>query len=106
MIDSGDLANYFDVICYGDDVAKSKPHPDLFLLAAKKINIPSERCVIIEDSANGLLAAKKGGIVALMFKNPNSGNQNTEQANLVFENFCELNILLLKKLTLGTNPTP
>lgn len=97
MIDGAGLVNFFDSIVYGDDVDKSKPHPDLFLLAAKNINALPEKCIVIEDSSNGLLAAKKGNMVALMFKNSNSGNQNAEQADFVFENFCELNILLLKK---------
>lgn len=48
----------FDAICTGDMVKNHKPNPDIFLLAKDKVNIPSENCLVLEDSKNGIIAAK------------------------------------------------
>ncbi len=50
-----------------DMVAHGKPEPDLFLLAAKKMNVKKEDCIIIEDSIAGMTAAKKAGIDVIAF---------------------------------------
>ncbi len=48
-----------------DQVERGKPHPDLFLFAAANNSAPTSRCVVIEDSANGIRAAKAAGMYAL-----------------------------------------
>lgn len=45
----------------GDDVARGKPAPDLFLLAAKQLDVPPARCLVIEDSVNGVRAGIAAG---------------------------------------------
>ena len=52
------LRGYFGAIVGGDQVSNGKPAPDIFLLAAKKINLPASDCYVFEDSRNGILAAK------------------------------------------------
>jgi beta-phosphoglucomutase-like phosphatase (HAD superfamily) len=42
----------------GDEVQQGKPHPDIYLLAAKKLGISPEACLVIEDSLAGIAAAK------------------------------------------------
>jgi HAD superfamily hydrolase (TIGR01509 family) len=56
------LSKYFDTIVSGYDVARGKPSPDIFLLAAKKLGVEKYKCVVIEDGTNGMLAAKAAGI--------------------------------------------
>ena len=51
----------FDFFC-GDAVAKKKPAPDVYNLAAKTLGVPKEQCVVIEDSGIGLQAAKAAGM--------------------------------------------
>ena len=51
----------FDAVVTGDDVAKKKPDPEIFLLAASRLNLPPENCLVIEDAPNGILAAKAAG---------------------------------------------
>lgn len=63
--DSG-TQNYFDVLVYGDMVARSKPSPDIFLLAAKKLGVAPERCIVLEDSIQGNRAAIAGGFLSVM----------------------------------------
>ena len=52
----------FEYIVGGDQVENSKPAPDTFLLAAKKMGIPPENCFVFEDSDNGALAAHNAGM--------------------------------------------
>lgn len=56
----------FDGTVYGEDVAKSKPHPEIFLRAASKIGVEPENCFVLEDSLNGLIAAFDGGFKPVM----------------------------------------
>ena len=51
------LRGYFESIVGGDQVSNGKPAPDIFLLAAKKINLPASDCYVFEDSRNGIKAA-------------------------------------------------
>ncbi|WP_440897879.1 HAD family hydrolase [Amphibacillus sp. Q70] len=53
------LECYFDKVITGDDVVNGKPNPEVFLTAAKEFELPPENCTVIEDSTNGLLAAKR-----------------------------------------------
>jgi beta-phosphoglucomutase family hydrolase len=57
-----EVENYFKAIIGGDMVSKGKPDPEIFLLAAKKINIEPVNCLVIEDGTNGMEAAKLGGM--------------------------------------------
>lgn len=61
------LYKYFDVICSGQDVKKSKPEPDIFLMAARDLNIKPEKCLVIEDSISGIMGAKKAGMNVIGF---------------------------------------
>ena len=51
----------FDAIVTGDDVARKKPDPEIFLLAAHRLNLPPGECLVIEDAPNGIAAAKAAG---------------------------------------------
>ena len=56
------LKESFDAIGCGDDVEKGKPSPDIFLKAAKKIDVEPENCFVVEDSPAGIKAAFSGGM--------------------------------------------
>ena len=51
----------FDAIVTGDDVAQKKPDPEIFLLAASRLNLPPAECLVVEDAPNGIAAAKAAG---------------------------------------------
>jgi len=51
----------FDAIVTGSDVARKKPNPDIFLTAAKLIGLPAAHCLVVEDAASGVQAAKAAG---------------------------------------------
>eukprot|EP00741_Cyanophora_paradoxa_P018033 tig00021037_g17413.t1 len=52
----------FEFVIAGDDVKRKKPNPDIYQEAQKRLGVPPERCVVIEDSRIGLLAAKAAGM--------------------------------------------
>ena len=54
-------AGDFDAIVTGDDVARKKPDPEIFLLAARRLDLPPAACLVIEDAPNGIAAAKAAG---------------------------------------------
>lgn len=56
------LASSFDVIVSGEEVTAGKPAPDIFRLAAKRLDVAPSRCLVIEDSPHGLEAARRAGM--------------------------------------------
>lgn len=91
------IRDYFDYIVTGDYVRKSKPEPDIFLYAAEKLDVDPKECVVIEDSHNGVLAAKKANMKCIGYKNPNSGNQDLSKADLTIDNFNNINGIFIRK---------
>lgn len=69
MIDQNNLKNYFDVIYSGEMVKESKPHPDIYLKTAKELGVNPEDCLVMEDSAFGVTAAKAANMTALGLRN-------------------------------------
>ncbi|MCI1982731.1 MAG: HAD-IA family hydrolase, partial [Oscillospiraceae bacterium] len=59
------LDRFFDAAVDGSEIRKSKPDPEVFLLAAKKLGVPPGSCVVVEDAAAGISAAKAGGMAAV-----------------------------------------
>jgi beta-phosphoglucomutase-like phosphatase (HAD superfamily) len=61
-LDAADLTDLFDTIVTIDDVGKAKPEPDLFLEAARRLMVDPCRCLVFEDSNQGLEAARRAGM--------------------------------------------
>ena len=60
------VREYFSKIVSGTEVKQGKPAPDIFLLAAKRIDLEPEECFVFEDSANGIKAGKAAGCITVM----------------------------------------
>lgn len=71
----------------GSQVEHGKPEPDIFLAAAKKLAVDPKDCLVIEDSDAGILAAKRAGMKVVGYANPNSHNQQLNEADLVVKDF-------------------
>lgn len=84
------IAHYFEVIMSGDDVKYSKPNPEIFLKVAQWYGLPATQFTVIEDSANGVKAAKSAGMQCVGFQNPLSGGQDLSQADLLIHSMQEL----------------
>jgi len=88
------IAHFFDVRFSAEHVKNTKPAPDVFLAAAQLMDTPPERCVVVEDSRNGTLAAKAAGMSCIGFVNPDSGGQDLSAADVLIHRFDELLALL------------
>lgn len=65
ILEKTKLAGKFDAVSCGLDTTKSKPDPEVFLIAAKKLGVTPCDCVVVEDSDAGIEAAKTGGMYAI-----------------------------------------
>ena len=86
------LIDYFQYIVSGEEVVKGKPSPDIYIEAAKQLGVDTKHCVVIEDSRNGVTAAKKAGMKCIGYKNINSGNQDLSQADMIIESIKEIDL--------------
>lgn len=71
IIDKLELKHYFEIIVDGTMVEQPKPHPEVFLNAAKFMNLKPEDCIVFEDAESGVKAAKSGGFLAIAVGNEN-----------------------------------
>ena len=89
-LDRLDLAkNFHAVVCRGD-APRIKPAPDLFLEAAKQLNTAPEHCLVIEDSMNGLKAAKAAGMPTWVIPNRVTDCLDFSNADRIFRSLAEL----------------
>ncbi|MFO7711090.1 MAG: HAD family phosphatase [Candidatus Woesearchaeota archaeon] len=63
------LLSFFDAAVHSDMVQNSKPAPDLFMRAAEDLGIEYSQCMVVEDSINGIIAARKAGMEAIAITN-------------------------------------
>ena len=84
------IAHYFEVIMSGDDVKYSKPNPEIFLKVAQWYGLPATQFTVIEDSTNGVKAAKSANMQCVGFQNLLSGGQDLSQADLLIHSMQEL----------------
>ena len=94
IIDKLDLVLDFHAIVDGGMTENSKPEPDIFLLAAEKLGVPPEECLVIEDSQAGLTAAKKAGMKSVLFGN----DKGLKGAQLQIDTWLEADLPNFKKL--------
>jgi beta-phosphoglucomutase family hydrolase len=62
VLEAGGLTACFDAIAAGDEVTRSKPDPEIFLLAATRLGVPPPDCLVFEDSPHGIEAACRAGM--------------------------------------------
>ncbi|SES89568.1 beta-phosphoglucomutase [Natronincola peptidivorans] len=93
ILDKLNLMAYFDVIVDGNKVTKAKPDPEVFLLAAKLLNLSPEKCIVFEDAFSGIEAAKSAGMYAVGIGSP----QVLYQADLVFPSLEKITIDSIEK---------
>lgn len=81
------LNPYFKAKLSGADLIASKPHPEIFINAAKASGFEKHECIVIEDSTNGIKAANSANIFCVGFDSVHSKNQDYTTANKVITNF-------------------
>ena len=81
------LDQYFKAKISGADLKASKPHPEIFEKASKLSGHPKNKCLVIEDATNGIIAAKSAGIFCVVFDGGHSKNQDYSKADIVINDF-------------------
>ncbi|MCE1197437.1 MAG: HAD family phosphatase [Marinilabiliales bacterium] len=84
------LVSYFEAIVDCKEAGAGKPDPAIFLMALKKLALPAEACVVIEDSGNGIKAAKAAHIPCIAYNGPGSEHQDQSAADLRITEFRQL----------------
>lgn len=84
------LFPYFTHIVSGEDFPQSKPHPAIFLEAVRLSQHQAQECMVIEDSTNGIAAAKGAGVFCIGYDSFHSKNQDYSRADWVVKHFDEL----------------
>ena len=99
VLSSLGIADLFQIVISGEDVAKGKPDPEGFLLAAERLVIMPGNCVVIEDSTAGVSAAKRAGMhcVAITNTRPRS---KLVRADLIIDSLETVSVDDLKRLVL------
>jgi HAD superfamily hydrolase (TIGR01509 family) len=92
VLDLSGLAPLFKVTVSSEEVARGKPAPDVYLEAARRLGVPPERSAAIEDSENGIRAAKAAGMRVIAIPNPHfpPDPEALEQADVTLRSLSEL----------------
>ena len=90
------LDRFFSNKLSGADLKASKPHPEIFINAAKAANALPNECFVIEDSTNGIKAAKRAGIFCVAYKSEHSKNQDYTLADMVISDYKEVKFNKIK----------
>ena len=97
IFDRFNLHQYFKAKISGADLKASKPHPEIFIKAAELAEEKKADCMVIEDSTNGIKAAHAAGIYCVGYKSPNSTNQDYSKADMVINDFKEIEYSKLRQ---------
>ncbi|WP_288688957.1 bifunctional mannitol-1-phosphate dehydrogenase/phosphatase [uncultured Acinetobacter sp.] len=73
---NANVYKFFDVLVCGDEVEQGKPHPEIFMRAAQKLNLKTSECLMFEDSENGVTSAYDAGGITMLFKDIKAPNEN------------------------------
>jgi HAD superfamily hydrolase (TIGR01509 family) len=83
------VRQYFPIVVGGDEVTHGKPEPDIFLRCAELLGVAPARCAVIEDSVNGVLAARRAGMTAIGLRTASTSTLVLEGCLAVVDSFDE-----------------
>jgi beta-phosphoglucomutase len=84
VLDNLDLRHYFKAVVSGDDVVESKPHPEVFLKAAKLLEVDPSSCIVFEDAPKGVEAAAKAGMKSVVVTTMHNEAEFAAYNNILF----------------------
>lgn len=85
----------FDCVITGDDpeIRRGKPHPDIFLLTAEKMQAPPSQCLVFEDSPAGIDAARAAGMYAIAVPDPHMDDSAYGNAHQIIRNLNDIDLV-------------
>ena len=84
------IHNRFNIIVSGEDVVNGKPAPDVFLAAARALNVAPQNCLVLEDAPFGVQAAKAAGMTCFAVPNPSAGALDLSLADRIVPSLHEV----------------
>lgn len=84
------LENYFKKTVCGDEVINGKPHPEIYLKVADKLEIAPKECLVIEDSPAGIEAAKNAGMSVISYLSQHNHKADLRKADHQIKNLKEI----------------
>lgn len=98
VLETLDFGKYLDTVVTKLDVARLKPHPDCFLLAAERLGVAPSECVVLEDAEKGVIAAQRAGMKCIAAPNGFTMNNDFSRATLTVDSLAELSYQSLLSL--------
>jgi beta-phosphoglucomutase family hydrolase len=84
VLDNLNIRNYFQAVISGSDVTESKPHPEVFLKAAKLLEVEPSSCIVFEDAPKGVEAAANAGMQCVAVTTMHSPTEFDAYTNILF----------------------
>ncbi len=91
-LSSRGLLGYFDAITTKEDVTNAKPDPEIYIKAAARLGTAPENAIAIEDSLNGVTAAKRAGLNCVVVPNPMTASMDFEHADLRLDALSDMSL--------------
>jgi HAD superfamily hydrolase (TIGR01509 family) len=98
VLDKFSLREFFSVVVSGDFIELGKPHPDIYIYTAKRLGIEPRECVVIEDSINGVKAAKGAGMICIAVPDKRLEQREFQIADLVVDSLGMISVEAIKNL--------
>jgi len=94
ILENAGAKHLFDKILGKESAKKEKPHPEIFLNAAKALQCPTSKCIVIEDALKGLSASKAAGMPCIIIRNQLNQNIDFGGADLIFPSLFDFLTIL------------
>ena len=98
------LQDAFDTTVSASDVDNSKPAPDLFLAAARRLGIAPQNCLVVEDTLAGVRSAKAADMFAIQLRAASTALPPLDEADLVLDSFADFDLSLLASFARKAQP--
>ncbi len=98
-IDLLEIRPYFKVLQPSDGIRLGKPNPEIYLLAAQKMGVQADECIVLEDSSNGSMAGKRAGCRVIAVPNLHTRDHDFSFVDAVADNLTQASSIILGFLT-------
>ena len=98
VLDLLNIRDKIDLYVCADDIAHSKPHPEIYFKTADKLGLKPEECVVLEDAKNGVVSAKAAGMKCIGIQEGEVNDQDLSTADIIVQNMKTLDLTIIKKL--------
>lgn len=91
------IRSYFQEVVSSQEAGRSKPEPDVFLLAAKRLGVEPRNCLVVEDSANGIKAAHSANMSCVAYQGEGVDPQTQNAADAIISSYHQLVTMVLSQ---------